>query len=64
MQSLSKKNKSLQPDMLQDTGCDPDLHLHVECNGVQRAEKRQSAEEITPNIHSKFMPGSYSLSLN
>lgn len=44
-QSLSKENKSLQPDMLQDTGCDPDLHLHVECNGVQRVETAVSRED-------------------
>lgn len=42
---LSKKNKSLQPDMLQDTGCDPVLHLHVECNGVRSMETAVSRED-------------------
>lgn len=27
--------------MLQETGCDPDLHLHVECNGVKTAVSRE-----------------------
>ena len=45
IQSLSNKNKSLEPYMLQDTGCDPDLHLYVECNGVHRVETAVSRED-------------------
>lgn len=31
--------------MLQDTGCDPGLHLHAVCNGVQRVEMAVSRED-------------------
>lgn len=31
--------------MLPDIGCNPDLHLYVECNGVPRVEKAVSRED-------------------